>query len=250
MSTVLKISVMREVFYVLGLLIIIKGPSFYDRIITKSESSFFYKEDGEMPDYELSGIDISRYQTDITWEKIDTNRIKFIFIKATEGIEYVDPCFNYNWVKSKEHNIIRGAYHYFLPDLDPKYQALNFIANVDLREGDLPPVIDVEETRGVSASEIKFKVKIFCEALTKAYKVNPIIYCNKAFYNNLFTDSTFAQYPKWIAHYNVDQLTMSNNNWHFWQHSDKGKVAGISGHVDLNVFNGSMAQLKSLTIHN
>lgn len=199
-----------------------------------------------MPNYELAGIDVSRYQTNIKWSKIDTNNIKFVFIKATEGIEYLDPTFNYNWLKAKENGIIRGAYHYFLPDLDPKYQAINFISNVKLENGDLPPVIDIEETRGVSEEIIKSKVKIFLTTLEKTYDVKPILYSNKVFYNGFFSDSTFSAYPKWIAHYNVYELTVPN--WHFWQHTDKGRVAGIDGHVDLNVFNGDMAQLQSLLI--
>ena len=62
---------------------------------------------------------------------------------------------------------------------------------------------------------------------------------------NILRDEGFDEYPLWIAHYYKNKLNISQK-WYFWQHSDKGKVNGIKGDVDFNVFNGNIEELKSL----
>ena len=101
--------------------------------------------------YMIHGIDVSKYQQTISWDAVKEMKVKnialgFVFIKATEGIANTDPQFRRNWKKSKQAGMIRGAYHFFLATKDGKEQAQNFINAVDLEKGDLPPVVDVEQT--------------------------------------------------------------------------------------------------------
>ncbi len=205
--------------------------------------------------FTVHGIDVSRYQQRIDWEKVaqmrvGDKRIHFAFIKATEGSWIRDPFFDYNWEHSKRMGILRGAYHYFLPDIDPKDQARHFIRAVRLRSGDLPPVVDVEESRGMTPKQVRQYLKIFLEHLRRHYGVRPIIYTSRDFYKVHFANQPeFRPYAFWIAHYYVGKLTLPDNStWHFWQHNDQGRVSGIEGRVDFNVFQGDSIALRKLCL--
>jgi lysozyme len=87
--------------------------------------------------YSIHGIDVSKYQSNISWEEVRLMKIKniqlgFSFMKATEGIGNTDPLFKRNWKKAKEHGIIRGAYHFFIASKDVRMQAEHFINRVAL----------------------------------------------------------------------------------------------------------------------
>lgn len=205
--------------------------------------------------YQVHGIDVSRYQQRVDWRRVKKMevgniRIMFAFIKATEGSWLKDPQFERNWENAREAGIICGAYHYFLPNISPKDQAAKFIKTVRLRSGDLPPVVDVEETRGMNKVQIQKYTKEFLNLLEKQYNVRPILYTNRDFYKRYFANhEDFKGYRFWIAHFHVTSFDMpGDEDWHFWQHSDRGNVSGINERVDFNVFNGDSAALRKLCI--
>jgi lysozyme len=205
--------------------------------------------------YAVHGIDVSRYQSRIDWQrvkqmKVGDIRIQFAFIKATQGSWREDREFILNWENARKAGMIRGAYHYFLPNIAPRDQALMFMRTVKLRRGDLPPVIDVEETKGMNKGQIQRYTKEFLQIIEKHYKIRPILYTNLDFYKQYFADHPdFKDYRLWIAHYHVSALKMpEEKNWHFWQHSDRGNVTGINEKVDFNVFNGDSVALKKLCV--
>jgi lysozyme len=201
--------------------------------------------------YNVHGIDVSRYQERINWKevkkmKVDSIKISFAFIKATEGECRMDRYFNLNWTNAKKNQIIRGAYHFYRPQISSKLQAENFISNVKLEKGDLPPVLDIEILAyGFHADNTVRGIKNWLKIIEKAYHIKPIIYTNIDFYNNYLAGQGFDTYPFWIAHYYEKKLRL-NQQWHFWQHNDRGKVNGITGEVDFNVFNGKMEDLRKL----
>lgn len=205
--------------------------------------------------YSIHGIDVSRWQDEIDWTSLkaktrngDTLQFQFAFIKATQGVWMEDPMFRDNWKDALKNNIIRGAYHYFIPGADAKKQAKNFISSVDLFRGDLPPVVDVEETRGKSRKYIVAQLKIFIAELEKKYGVKPVIYSNINFIEN-YLASDFEDYHFWVAHYYRDELLVDDNiKWLFWQHSDKAGMFGCNYSVDVNVFNGNAKQLRKILI--
>ncbi len=182
--------------------------------------------------------------------QVDGIRISFAFTKATEGSWMEAPRFDDNWENAREAGIIRGAYHFFLPNVSPKDQASRFVKTVRLRSGDLPPVVDVEETKGMNKAQIQRYTKEFLTLIEKFYKVRPILYTNKDFYKRFFADNEdFKGYRFWIAHYYVTDFDMpGEQKWHFWQHSDRGNVNGINEMVDFNVFNGDSAELRRLCV--
>lgn len=206
-----------------------------------------------IPDgYEIHGIDVSRYQHLIAWEEVKKMQVwniemGFAFIKATEGVGNVDPQFKRNWKKTRDNDIPRGAYHFFIASKDGKLQAENFIRQVTLQPGDLPPVLDVEQRNGVSKAVLQKEVKRWLATAENYYGVKPIIYTNADFYRqNLGSD--FDSYPLWVAHYYEKQQPRIGRKWQFWQHNDSGNVNGIRAKVDFNVFNGDSTEFKSLLI--
>lgn len=198
----------------------------------------------------IHGIDVSKYQQRINWEAVrdmtdNDVRIGFVFIKATEGLGNMDQQFRRNWKLAGEAGLPRGAYHFFLAPKSGAEQAENFIRRVDLQPGDLPPVLDVEQTYGVSNAKLQFEVKMFLDRLEAHYGVKPIIYTNVDFYNR-HLKGDFDEYPLWVAHYLQKNRPRIARNWAFWQYSETGRVNGIRGKVDFNVFNGDSTDFRDL----
>jgi len=203
-------------------------------------------------DYAIHGIDVSKYQQTIAWEEVQSMQVKniklgFAFMKATEGIGNVDPSFHRNWRRAKDAGIVRGAYHFFIASKDGKLQAENFIDEVDLRPGDLPPVLDVEQINGSTNDVLKKEVKKWLETVENYYHVKPIIYTNIEFYNRRL-GSDFDQYPLWVAHYYQPHQPKIKREWIFWQHTDEGRVNGILPKVDFDVFSGDSLEFKNILV--
>jgi lysozyme len=213
-----------------------------------------YKEFGiPIPEgYSIHGIDVSRYQNIINWQSVKEMQVQginidFVFIKATEGIGDEDSHFKRNWRKAKEAGLTRGAYHFFLATKDGTLQARNFIKKVSYTPGDLPPVVDVEQTYGVDKKLLQQRLKAWLYATELAYGVKPIIYTNVDFYKK-YLAGEFDDYPLWAAHYLQPTAPRISREWHFWQHSEKGKVNGIAAAVDFNVFNGDSTAFQQLLL--
>ena len=204
--------------------------------------------------YEIHGIDISHHQGDIDWEKlrdhgsINNLPIRFIMIKATEGSSETDENFKDNFFQAREHGFTRGAYHFYSVHSPADSQARHFLNQVKLENGDLPPVLDVEhKPKRQSDEEFRHSIKQWLDIVEKHYKVKPIIYTYYKFKMKYLNDSIFDSYPYWIAHYYVDSVEYKGR-WKFWQHTDAGKLPGIKGNVDLNIYNGSYYDLRQMTI--
>lgn len=202
--------------------------------------------------YNVHGIDVSVHQGLIDWPKVSkmivgSDSISFSFIKASEGRTMKDKYFDYNWFEAKDNNLIRGAYHFYLPGLDPKEQARNFTHIVQLSKGDLPPVLDIEKRGSQSYKNFTRDLLIWLKIIEETYGVKPIIYTNLRFYEEHFNNEKFSGYLFWIAHYYVQDLN-TECKWQFWQHNDRGRVDGINTLVDFNAYNKSLNDLKDLTL--
>lgn len=203
--------------------------------------------------YEIRGIDISRYQGDINWSKLQFARIdncplRFILIKATEGASRLDPCFKKNFYNAREYGFKRGAYHFWSNISSPKSQARFFIDNVPLAEGDLPPVLDVEKfPENKSVEDFQRDLLTWLHEVENEYHSKPIIYTYYKFKEQYLNTPVFDQYPLWIAHYYTEEIQYEGE-WKFWQHTDAGRLPGIKGYVDFNVYNGSFYDLNRLCI--
>lgn len=200
------------------------------------------------------GMDISHYQRkeDIAWDSLSignrTIPLRFVVLRATMGNRSADKNFDEFWTLAKTNNLIRGAYHFYRADEDPVMQANNFLANVKLEEGDLPPILDIEKIpRRKSTKKLVEDLQIWCRIVEEAYGVKPIIY-SYYYYHKDFLKGEFDDHPLWLANYNDVPVPTPDSEWQIWQFTENGIVYGINTKVDLNVFNGNLWSLKRLTI--
>lgn len=203
--------------------------------------------------YDIQGIDISHYQGKIDWEAlrnamIDKSPVRFVIIKATEGKSLVDETFEDNFYNAREYGFIRGAYHFYSLKSSPREQAQFFLDKVKLEPGDLPPVLDVEHKPAeLTTEDFQKDILTWLHIVEDRYHVKPILYTYYKFKEKYLSDKRFDAYPYWIAHYYVDDMEYQGE-WKFWQHTDAGRLNGIKGYVDFNIYNGSYYDLKQLTI--
>lgn len=201
--------------------------------------------------YRVHGFDISHHQGAINWAALCKTQftpfpIRFVFLKASEGGDFSDTTFVHNFNLARQYGFIRGAYHFYNPKTDAARQADFFIRSVHLEPGDLPPVLDIEK-RGDDDDRLRKDLLIWLRKIEQHYKVKPILYASYKFKTRYLNDSIFNTYPYWIAHYYVDSVEYKGQ-WKFWQHTDAGTLPGIREQVDLNVFNGTLEELKQMTI--
>lgn len=197
------------------------------------------------------GLDVSEYQGKISWSYVDTLEqkypIHFVFIRATVGRDRKDFQFKRNWIGAKENKMIRGAYHYYRPNENSIEQADLFIKTVTLQKGDLPPVLDIERLpKNQSLDSLKKGLKRWLLRVENHYKVRPIIYTGERYYSD-FLKEEFGEYLFWIANYNFYREKIEDD-WLFWQFTEKATVPGINRTVDVNIYNGDLQQLQFITV--
>jgi lysozyme len=197
-------------------------------------------------DNKAIGFDVSEYQGEINWEQTyhieEAFELSYVFIRATAGEDKIDSRFEENWKGAKARQLIRGAYHYYRPNENSIEQATNFINNVTLQKGDLPPVLDIEKLpKKQSIVRLKVGLRNWLSAVEKHYGVKPIIYSGESYYKD-FLKEEFSEYPLWIANYNFWRNDLESD-WQFWQFTEKAKIEGIDAMVDLNIFNGDKNDL-------
>jgi lysozyme len=197
----------------------------------------------------VKGIDVSKWESSINWTSVKNGGYAFAFIRVSDGTTSPDAKFAGYWAGAKAAGVIRGAYQFFRPSQNVTTQA-NMMINAigTYRPGDLPPVIDVEATGSLSPATVASKVRQWVDKVYAAVGVRPIVYTGKYFWRDqVGGPSSFAPNPLWIAQYTTlcPDLPSPWTKWTFWQYTDTGSVPGISGHVDTNRFNGSLADLRA-----
>lgn len=223
---------------------------------------------GERPTYtteHIYGIDISRYQHDIgkkhyaiDWGKIRITHlgskskkrisgavdypVSFCYIKSTEGTTITNKYYANDYAAARRHGIRCGAYHFFSTRTSGIQQAQHFIKNTQFREGDLPPVLDVEPSaaliKEMGGTEVMLnRIQVWMKAVEKHTGVKPILYVSQNFLNKYLSEATDIKenYQVWIARYGEYKPDVKLA---IWQLSPDGRVSGIHGEVDINIFNG------------
>lgn len=209
----------------------------------------------------LNGMDISHLNGTINWETL-SNDIRFVYCKASQGSTFKDPMLRNYFDRLSKKGIIRGAYHFLnFVNSTAEDQIDNFLdCGIDFSlPGTLPPVLDVEWMVPSSLNAYIFSNRAACVQLIRDWLTgvktktgrNPIIYTNRSFWHDyLGNPSGFGEYPLWIAAYQATPpgLPPGWTNYTFWQYNGNGTVAGVTGPVDRDYFNGSMADLKKLAL--
>ena len=195
--------------------------------------------------YPIRGIDVSHHQGPIDWARVKDSRIQFAYIKATEGTDFKDEQFAQNWNEAAAAGIKRGAYHFFCLQTSGEKQAANFIATAPYEADALPPAIDLEfsgynKERRPSAEDFQRELSAFWDAIFSHYQKLPVVYTTSDFQKQYL-----AQMP--IEHLWIREVILfPRQPWTIWQFSPRGRVRGVSGFVDLNVFNGRAADFQKL----
>ena len=219
----------------------------------------------------IYGIDIARYQhgrgrrpVPILWDKLRITSIgkksshnvsgtadypiSFIYIKSTEGTSVRNKFYVNDYAQARKHGIRAGAYHFFSVKSSGAAQAKHFIQNTLFREGDLPPVLDIEPTKAqiqyMGGPEVMFRhIRVWLKAVEQRTKVKPILYVNQMFVNNYLSAQPDLKrdYRIWIARYSEYKPDLRLT---YWQLCPDGRVTGIQGYVDINVFNGYQRQFE------
>jgi len=195
----------------------------------------------------VQGIDVARYNGSIDWPAVKRAGISFAYIKTTEGGDHADPMFFQYWSEAKAAGIHRGAYHFMYWCRPADEQALFFMVNVPNDPDALPPVLDLEwnhssKTCPGTHSEAKVvpMIRTLLDAMEARTGKRPIIYTDPAFYGEVLRDSEFAHYPFWLRSVaKPPHEAYLGQPFVFWQFTATGRVPGIDGDVDRNVFNGS-----------
>jgi GH25 family lysozyme M1 (1,4-beta-N-acetylmuramidase) len=214
--------------------------------------------DAATPVY-LSGPDVSHWQHaagPVDWSLIKgAGKQSFAISKASEDTNFADPYFAADYAAQKANGLVRGGYHYARPKL-PMSTAIaqadyyaSVIGNVQ-EAGDLPPIMDFEESGGLSPRDlITWGQTFLAELMTRTGRV-PMIYTYRNFWRTALLNSTaFIRYPLWIADYTAGAAVPTPPliggwpTWAMWQWTSTAHLPGVSGVVDDSHFNGTPAQL-------
>jgi len=191
----------------------------------------------------VPGIDVSKWQGEIDWDAVAGDGIAFAFIRTSHGLNTLDEWYDFNWTEARRVGVRRGTYQYFSPGQDAVAQADLLLERMGpLQPGDLPPVLDVEQSDGQSAAAIVAGIHAWTDRIESRLAVRPIIYTAKYFWqDSVGAPDDFLDLPLWVANYGVQCPLMADpwTRWNFWQYTSTGSVAGIAGNVDRNHWNGT-----------
>ena len=186
----------------------------------------------ESTDYD--GIDVSSYQKDIDWDAVCRDKkIRFVYVKATEGATYTSPHFRYNIENARKHGLKVGSYHFLRTTSSLRSQFENFTRAVKPEEQDLVPLIDIEQRGNWTPKQIVDSLEVFIKMVSKHYNCRPMIYTMTSFYNK-YLASHFKKYPLFIARYSESAPELNDGaHYTLWQYTDQGTVKGIDHAVDM-----------------
>lgn len=193
--------------------------------------------------FPVRGIDVSSHNGMMNLDAAASDGVEFIWIKASEGVDFRDENFAINYRKAQHAGLKTGAYHFFRFDREGVAQARNLLRVVGGRRLELGIAVDVEEHGNpmVAVDTVVSRLQTMIEYLNlRGYRVT--FYSNRSGYDKYLADS-FRGFPMWICAFTDDAV---GEDWAYWQYDHHGKVKGIRGDVDLNAFCGSREQWDSL----
>ncbi|MBE7733504.1 glycoside hydrolase family 25 protein [Devosia faecipullorum] len=193
----------------------------------------------------IQGIDVARYQENVDFAKARAAGTHFVFMKATEGKDYVDPDFQRNWARARESGMPHGAYHFMTWCSTAAEQAEWFMRNVPADPSAMPPVLDLEwnnhsscKTKPSKADAME-KIRVMLVAMERHTGKLPIIYTDMNFHRDIL-EGEYLPNAFWLRSTAAEpHERYRNRTWTFWQYTQTGVVPGVRGEVDRNVFYGN-----------
>lgn len=225
----------------------------------------YYGERVNYTSNRIYGIDISKYQhlagrrlVSINWKQVKiiglgqlsrkkitgtiNYKISFAYIKSTEGRSLYNTFYHTDYTHAKAAGIKVGTYHYFSTTSSASQQAYFFLKHSIFHYGDFPPVLDVEPLPSQikkmgGISELFNRIRTWLYIVERKTGTRPILYISQIFVNRYLPAAPDIRhnYQIWIARYGEYKPDV---RLAYWQLSPDGRVKGIHGIVDINVFNG------------
>ena len=207
----------------------------------------------------VEGLDVYSGTGGVEWHRVAAAGKGFAFIRGAYGVA-PDKMVRQNFAAAKGEGLVCGVYHFFRAPLDVTAQVQAFcqvLDDIKLGPGDLPPVIDVEDNPNYDGpwnradnAEYLAHLGQWLTTLEQRTHRPPIIYVSSGFWSVLGNPTGFKKYRLWVANYGVQQPRLPSewNAYDFWQYTDSGTVDGIPGSCDLDVFNGSLDDLRKVTL--
>lgn len=201
--------------------------------------------------YEMQGVDVSHYQGEIDWNRIEEQGIQFAYIKATEGSHSVDAAFRQNWQEISRTGLYAGVYHFFSFDSAGEDQACHFINTVGELQGKLIPAVDVEyygdkEKNPPDKGSLCRELQTMLDKLEEQYGVKPAIYTTYPVYYR-YLNEDFEGYPLWVRNVYFSPNMDMRGKWTMWQYSDTTEMEGYEGEepfIDRDVYSGTVQEWK------
>lgn len=185
------------------------------------------------------GIDVSGWQGTIDYEQVKNAGIEIVYMKASEGTDFVDPYFNQNYTNAKANGLKVGFYHYVTArsNEDAILEARFFVSVISGKTPDCRLAMDFESFGSLNPSEITQIGLTFMQTVQSLSGKEMVIYSDTSNASYRF-EGELTNYPLWVAQYEVNEPTPNGNwnTWVGWQYSDDGQIPGISGYVDRDQF--------------
>lgn len=186
-----------------------------------------------------NGIDVSEWQGTINFADVKQSDIEIVYIKSSQGSNYVDPYFNEHYQNAKSNGLKVGFYHFLTASNEEEAieQARFFSSVIHNYAPDCRLAMDFEEFGNLSISEINNISSVFLNTLSSLTNKEVVIYSDAFNARTVFSSELASQYPIWVADYYVSEP--ENGNWSSWigfQYTNQGTVSGINGYVDRDYF--------------
>jgi lysozyme len=192
----------------------------------------------------IQGMDVARYQGRIDFNKVYASGVHFVYIKATEGKDYIDPAFADNWRRARASGMAHGAYHFMTWCSTAAEQAAWFSKMVPADEDALPPVLDLEWNNASSCrnrfskADVLEKIRLMLKAMEEHTGKLPIIYTDITFNRDILAGEHFDN-PFWVRSTAAEPpARYGSRDWMIWQWTQTGTIRGVPAEVDRNVFYG------------
>jgi lysozyme len=207
---------------------------------------FFMFRFSQMPNrsrYPVLGVDVSHHQGLVDWPAVKKDGVSFAYLKASEGGDHRDGRFQENWRAAREAGLAAGAYHFYTFCRPGAAQADNFLGALRKAPGlELPPAVDLEFVgncaKRPTKEELTRELADFTERVRSTTGRAPLFYVTGG-YLRAYRETLPAGAAVWIRSVFASPRWTYGNDWVFWQFSGRGKVTGIKGPADLDVFRGS-----------
>lgn len=190
-------------------------------------------------DSRYTGIDVSKWQGNINFDRVKAAGVDAVYIRSSEGNDYIDPYFEQNYTRAKAAGLDVGFYHYVtaVNTAQARQQAYFFVSTVSGKDYELKLAMDFEALNGLSRQEINDIALTFIESVEEYSQKKALVYSDSYNATNIF-DGELLSYPLWVAEYGVSSPSDSIlwSVWSGWQYSDQGSIPGIPGYVDLDYF--------------